>query len=30
MEDIGVKHINDSPEGSKYDAITCETFVKEG
>ncbi|ORX61053.1 EF-hand calcium-binding domain-containing protein 10-like protein [Piromyces finnis] len=30
MEDIGVKMINDSPEGSKYNAISLETFVKEG
>eukprot|EP00833_Pecoramyces_ruminatium_P016396 jgi/Orpsp1_1/1190428/evm.model.d7180000078914.1 len=29
MKDIGVKNINDSPEGSQYDAITCETFIKE-
>jgi len=30
MKDIGAKNINDNPEGSKYDAITCDTFVKEG
>ncbi|OUM69165.1 hypothetical protein PIROE2DRAFT_57543 [Piromyces sp. E2] len=30
MKNIGVKNINDTPEGSKYDAISLETFVKEG
>jgi len=30
MKNIGVKNINDSPEGFKYDAISLETFVKEG
>ncbi|KAG4099174.1 hypothetical protein H8356DRAFT_1668437 [Neocallimastix lanati (nom. inval.)] len=30
MKDIGVKNINETPDGSQYDAISCDTFVKEG
>ncbi|ORX84016.1 hypothetical protein BCR32DRAFT_266591 [Anaeromyces robustus] len=30
MNDIGVKNINETPEGSQFNAISCDVFVKEG